>query len=118
MRVSRRPCAQSAQVSSWAPSTLSFCFSLEEQTRQQQVRPSESLSRCADRSRLEKKKRKKQNKWLQVMAEQPESRLAEAVAVVNSSYPEEIVRYYSPTYSTQLLQKLDAMAATAGTVGA
>ena len=54
---------------------------------------------------------------LQVLAEQPDSKLAEAVAVVNSSYPEEIVRYYSPTYSTQLLQKLDAMAAQA-TVGA
>lgn len=54
---------------------------------------------------------------LQVLAEQPDSKLAEAVAVVNSSYPEEIVRYYSPTYSTQLLQKLDAMAAQ-GTVGA
>ena len=46
---------------------------------------------------------------LQQMAEQPGSRLKEAVDVVNSSYPEEIVRYYSPTYSTQLLEKLDAM---------
>lgn len=55
---------------------------------------------------------------LQVMAEAPGSALGEAVAVINSSYPEEIVRYYSPTYSTQLLQKLDAMAAEAGTVGA
>lgn len=54
---------------------------------------------------------------LQQMAEQDGSRLAEAVAVINSSYPEEIVRYYSPTYSTQLLQKLDAMAAET-TVGA
>ena len=52
-----------------------------------------------------------------MLAEQPDSKLAEAVAMVNSSYPEEIVRYYSPTYSTQLLQKLDAMAAQ-GTVGA
>lgn len=50
---------------------------------------------------------------LQEMAEQPGSRLKEAVAVINSSYPEEIVKYYSPTYSAQLLQKLDAMAAEA-----
>jgi hypothetical protein len=50
---------------------------------------------------------------LQVLAEAPDSRLAEAVAVVNSAYPEEIVRYYSPTYSTQLLQKLDAAATAA-----
>jgi hypothetical protein len=50
---------------------------------------------------------------LQQMAEQPGSKLAEAIAVINSSFPEEIVRYYSPTYSTQLLEKLDAMAAEA-----
>lgn len=50
---------------------------------------------------------------LQEMAEQPGSHLKEAVAVINSSYPEEIVKYYSPTYSAQLLQKLDAMAAEA-----
>jgi hypothetical protein len=55
---------------------------------------------------------------LQQMAEVPGSQLAEVVAVINSSYPEEIVRYYSPKYSTQLLEKLDAMAAEAGTVGA
>jgi hypothetical protein len=50
---------------------------------------------------------------LQVLAEAPDSKLKEAVAVVNSSYPEEIVRYYSPSYSTQLMEKLDAMAVSA-----
>lgn len=49
---------------------------------------------------------------LQAMAEQTGTKLKEAVDVINSSYPEEIVRYYSPQYSTQLLEKLDAMAAT------
>jgi len=36
--------------------------------------------------------------------------LQEAVEIINSSYPEEIVRYYSPSYSKQLLDKLDAAA--------
>lgn len=35
----------------------------------------------------------------------------EAVEIINSAYPEEIVRYYSPAYSRQLLEKLDAAAA-------
>jgi len=30
--------------------------------------------------------------------------------VINSCYPEEIVKYYSPAYSAQLLQKLEALA--------
>jgi hypothetical protein len=34
------------------------------------------------------------------------------VEVINSAFPEEIVRYYSPAYSRQLLEKLDAAAAT------
>jgi hypothetical protein len=37
----------------------------------------------------------------------------EAVEVINSAYPEEIVRYYSPAYSRQLLEKLDAAAGAA-----
>jgi hypothetical protein len=36
--------------------------------------------------------------------------LQEAVEIINSAYPEEIVRYYSPSYSKQLLDKLDAAA--------
>ena len=51
---------------------------------------------------------------VQVMAEAPGSKLKEAVEVLNSCYPEEIVRYYSPSYSQQLLEKLDSMAAAAG----
>jgi hypothetical protein len=81
------------------------------------------------------------------MAEAPGSKLKEAVEVINSCYPEEIVRYYrqvaslqwsmlrahaqapglpahtppspapalncSPSYSQQLLEKLEQMAATA-----
>lgn len=39
----------------------------------------------------------------------------EAVEIINSCFPEEIVRYYSPSYSKQLLDKLDAAAGlTAG----
>ena len=33
--------------------------------------------------------------------------------VINSSYPEEIVRYYSPAYPQMLLQRLDALAGSA-----
>lgn len=47
---------------------------------------------------------------VQQMAEAPDSKLKEAVDIINSCYPEEVVRYYSPSYSQQLLQKLDAMA--------
>ncbi|WIA21450.1 hypothetical protein OEZ85_000659 [Tetradesmus obliquus] len=47
---------------------------------------------------------------VQQMAEAPDSKLKEAVDIINSCYPEEVVRYYSPSYSQQLLQKLEAMA--------
>jgi len=36
-----------------------------------------------------------------------------AAQVINSSYPEEIVRYYSPAYPQMLLQRLDALAGSA-----
>jgi hypothetical protein len=32
------------------------------------------------------------------------------VDVIKSCYPEEIVRYYSPTYGTELLEKLEVTA--------
>lgn len=35
------------------------------------------------------------------------SKLAEAIKTINSCYPEEIVHYYSPGYSTLLLEKLN-----------
>jgi len=35
------------------------------------------------------------------------SKLAEAIRTINSCYPEEIVHYYSPGYSTLLLEKLN-----------
>ncbi|KIZ07868.1 putative Sperm-associated antigen 6 [Monoraphidium neglectum] len=47
---------------------------------------------------------------VQQLAEAPGSKLKEAVEIINSAYPEEIVRYYSPSYSKQLLDKLDAAA--------
>lgn len=50
---------------------------------------------------------------VQQMAEAPGSKLKEAVEIINSCFPEEVVRYYSPSYSQQLLQKLENMAATA-----
>lgn len=37
----------------------------------------------------------------------------EAVEIINSCFPEEVVRYYSPSYSKQLLEKLDAAAGLA-----
>jgi hypothetical protein len=37
--------------------------------------------------------------------------LQEAVEVINSTYPEEIVQLLSPAYSRALLEKLDAAAA-------
>ena len=46
---------------------------------------------------------------VQQMGEAPGTALREAVEIINSNYPEEIVHYYSPGYSQQLLQKLDAM---------
>ena len=39
------------------------------------------------------------------------NKLKEHVDIINSCYPEEIVKYYSPGYSAALLEKLDAMAA-------
>lgn len=53
---------------------------------------------------------------VQQMGEAPGSKLKEAVEIINSCYPEEVVRYYSPSYSQQLLQKLESMAATAQAV--
>jgi len=50
---------------------------------------------------------------VQQLREAPASKLREAVEIINSCYPEEVVRYYSPSYSQQLLQKLESMAATA-----
>jgi hypothetical protein len=49
---------------------------------------------------------------VQQMGEAPGTALREAVEIINSNYPEEIVHYYSPGYSQQLLQKLDAMSAS------
>lgn len=46
---------------------------------------------------------------VQQMAEAPGSKLREAVEIINSCYPEEIVKYYSPSYSQQLLEKLEQM---------
>lgn len=43
------------------------------------------------------------------MAEAPGSSLKEAVDIINSSYPEEVVKYYSPGYSQQLLSKLEGL---------
>jgi 3-methyladenine DNA glycosylase AlkD len=45
---------------------------------------------------------------VQQMAEAPGSNLKEAVDIINSNYPEEIVKYYSPGYSQQLLSKLES----------
>ena len=50
---------------------------------------------------------------VQQMAEAPGSKLKESVDIINSCYPEEVVRYYSPSYSQQLLQKLENMAVNA-----
>lgn len=44
---------------------------------------------------------------VQEMAEDPESCLREELNAINSNYPEEIVMYYSPSYSQKLLEKLD-----------
>ena len=43
---------------------------------------------------------------VQQMAEAPGTNLREVVEVINSNYPEEIVKYYSPGYSKELLDKL------------
>jgi sperm-associated antigen 6 len=46
---------------------------------------------------------------LQLIADKAESgsRLKDSIIAVNAVYPEEIVQYYSPGYSAQLLKKLD-----------
>lgn len=49
---------------------------------------------------------------VQQMGEAQGTALREAVEIINSNYPEEIVQYYSPGYSQQLLQKLDAMSSS------
>lgn len=46
---------------------------------------------------------------VQNMAEAPGSKLKEAVEIINSVYPEEIVKYYSPSYSAQLMEKLESL---------
>lgn len=38
-----------------------------------------------------------------------------AMQVINSSYPEEIVRYYSPAYPQMLLQRLNVLAGSTPT---
>ena len=43
---------------------------------------------------------------IQEVGDQPEGRLKEVVAMVNCNYPDEVVKYYSASYSQQLLQKL------------
>ncbi|KAI9175852.1 hypothetical protein H9P43_006216 [Blastocladiella emersonii ATCC 22665] len=42
------------------------------------------------------------------------SKMAESIRQINACFPEEIVRYYSPGYSAQLLQKLDGYVSGAG----
>jgi 3-methyladenine DNA glycosylase AlkD len=44
---------------------------------------------------------------LQDVEAQPGSKLKEYVDTINSCYPEEIVRYYSPGYSEALMEKID-----------
>lgn len=46
-------------------------------------------------------------KKVQEISSQPGSVLAEHVRKINSCFPEEIVKYYSPGYSDQLLQRVD-----------
>jgi hypothetical protein len=50
---------------------------------------------------------------VQRMAEAPGGRLKEAVEIINSNYPEQIVKYYSPSYSQALLQELEAQSMVA-----
>ena len=47
---------------------------------------------------------------MQALGATPGTELKEHVDVINSCYPEEIVKYYSPSYSAQLLQKLEQLA--------
>ena len=44
----------------------------------------------------------------QIAATQAGSDIKEFVDVINSCYPEEIVRYYSPNYAAALLEKLES----------
>jgi hypothetical protein len=46
-------------------------------------------------------------KKVQEISCQPGSVLAEHIGVINSCYPEEIVRYYSPGYSDSLLARVE-----------
>jgi len=46
---------------------------------------------------------------VQQLGEASGSKLKEAVEVINSNFPEEIVKYYSPGYSNALLEKLESM---------
>jgi hypothetical protein len=54
---------------------------------------------------------------VQQMGEAPGSKLKEAVEIINSVYPEEIVKYYSPSYSQQLLEKLESLTTGPGGTG-
>eukprot|EP00158_Paraphelidium_tribonemae_P005987 Partr_v1_DN27617_c2_g1_i2_m65032 len=44
------------------------------------------------------------------------SKMAESILKINACFPEEIVRYYSPGYSTTLLSKIDDFTAEKGTI--
>eukprot|EP00793_Prasinoderma_coloniale_P006401 PRCOL_00001231-RA len=46
----------------------------------------------------------------QIEATQAGSDIKESVDIINSCYPEEIVRYYSPNYAASLLEKLETSA--------
>jgi hypothetical protein len=52
---------------------------------------------------------------LQEIRAEPGSKLAEYVEIINSCYPPEIVKYYSPGYSQTLLESIDKFALPAGT---
>lgn len=55
---------------------------------------------------------------VQHLAEAEGSCLKEVADVINGCYPEEIVKYYSPGYSQQLLSQLDSLAAQAAPISA
>ncbi|KAA6401595.1 MAG: putative axoneme central apparatus [Streblomastix strix] len=44
---------------------------------------------------------------IQELSAEPGTKLKEAVDAVNACYPEEVVRYYTPGYSKELLQKVE-----------
>jgi hypothetical protein len=48
---------------------------------------------------------------VQELEAEPGSKLREHIDVINNCYPEEVVRYYSPGYSQQLLQKIEGFQA-------